>query len=863
MTRTNVETRVRRLHQRGVQATASGRPADGAQLLRAGLRLLGWTDEAPVVTAADLAALLLISLAHAEAERGRTGYGFELLDAAEALVNERERGILIQQRGLLLQRVGRDAEALAQLDTAVPLLEEAGQRLVLARTLLNRGSLHARAGRIAASTTDLERSAAIALEIGAPLLHAKAVHLRGYNELLKGDVAEALALFATAEHQYATHAPDYVPMVMAARARALLAVGLAREAGRDLDAALAAFARQRLSQERAEAELMRAHAALAADDADTARRWAARAATHFRSRGNDTWVALSELMSLRASAGAGLNACTGTVQASAQLHGTRACTRDRVLAARASALATRLRALGLFDDAEMADLLSARAMIARGRLVEARQRMRAAARGRSFGWLETLLTRRITRAELAYASGDRPRALREVRTGLGELHLYRSRIGSLDLRVGAAALGRELSRAGLRMALDGGSPRTVLAWSERVRAQAFRALPVRVEQSPQAAADLAELRHLRDLIRSAELCGRREPEASARCGELERRLRKEAWATPGAVGHLPHASAQALTDALSARDVALVSFIDDGERLAALVAIGDSVRLTHLGNRADITEAARRVQVDVDALAGRELPQRLAAAIHGSLNQHLDVLDRGLLEPLRPYLGDHALILIPTPALTAVPWAMLADLAGRPVTVAPSVSAWLAACARTGPPRSPDALLVAGPDLDHADAELDAIAQSYPTCRVLRGPAARVEATLNALPSSPIAHLAGHGHHETENVLFSRLDLVDGPLMAYDIAHLAAVPALITLSACDVGRSVAKPGDELLGFSAALLYAGGGTVVASVASVAHDTAARIMVRFHRATAGGCAPAEALAGAASGEPLMPFVCFGAG
>ena len=57
-------------------------------------------------------------------------------------------------------------------------------------------------------------------------------------------------------------------------------------------------------------------------------------------------------------------------------------------------------------------------------------------------------------------------------------------------------------------------------------------------------------------------------------------------------------------------------------------------------------------------------------------------------------------------------------------------------------------------------------------------------------------------------MLFSRLDLADGPLMAYDIQQLDSVPALITLSACDVGRAVVRSGDEHLGFTAALLYAG-------------------------------------------------------
>ena len=137
-------------------------------------------------------------------------------------------------------------------------------------------------------------------------------------------------------------------------------------------------------------------------------------------------------------------------------------------------------------------------------------------------------------------------------------------------------------------------------------------------------------------------------------------------------------------------------------------------------------------------------------------------------------------------------------------------------------------------------------------------------ATLRALDGAPLAHLAAHGHHERENVLFSRLDLADGPLMAYDVQQLAAAPRQVVLSSCDVGRTVVRPGEEILGFTAALLYVGTATVISSVARVADDDiAVGIMTGYHRSLRAGARPAEALASAARGEPFSPFVCFGAG
>ncbi len=136
-------------------------------------------------------------------------------------------------------------------------------------------------------------------------------------------------------------------------------------------------------------------------------------------------------------------------------------------------------------------------------------------------------------------------------------------------------------------------------------------------------------------------------------------------------------------------------------------------------------------------------------------------------------------------------------------------------------------------------------------------------ATLRALDGAPLAHLAAHGYHDRENVLFSRLHLTDGPLMGYDIQLLSAAPGQVILSACDVGRTVVRPGEELLGFTAALLYIGTATVIASVTRVPDDQAVGVMTAYHRALAGGTRPAEALAGAAAEAPFSSFVCFGSG
>ena len=133
---------------------------------------------------------------------------------------------------------------------------------------------------------------------------------------------------------------------------------------------------------------------------------------------------------------------------------------------------------------------------------------------------------------------------------------------------------------------------------------------------------------------------------------------------------------------------------------------------------------------------------------------------------------------------------------------------------------------------------------------------------LRALDGARLAHLAAHGHHDQENFLFSRVDLADGPLMAYDIQQLTTAPRHVVLSSCDVGRTVVRPGEEILGFTAALLYIGTETVTASVTRVGDDDAVGTMTAYHRLLAAGTRPAEALAAATADDPFSPFVCFGA-
>ncbi|GIG67535.1 CHAT domain-containing protein [Phytomonospora endophytica] len=834
----------RRLHADGKEAVNTGRLTEAVLRLREGLRVLGWFDGRSVSwdpAASAIAARLMVTLAYADAEQGDTEQGLRLLEDAEIHVADEDAGILFQQRALILRMAGHLHEALEDFARAKPLLVRHGQTTTLLALYLNRGAAYGDEGKYSAALKDFSDCYELADRLGETVWAAKAVHARGIVARHLGDVPAALASLEHARSLYEIHAPDMGPVLLAAQCHVLHSAGLLHEAVLRLEQATKGMSTLLQHHPLAIAEVLRAQLALEMDNPELASQQA-KAAEARGLRQGDLRLAVGAELVLRF-------AEFEFVPLSREM--ARDCER----------LASRHHELGQISDSDLAALLATRVWIGVGDILSAEATFSSVARARPSEHISVRLSRAQVRAELAIARGEPSRALASVRTGLAALQDFRSRLGSVELQVGAAYLGRKLAGSGLTYALGSGRAQTIFKWSERSRAQAFRLPPIRPAEDPEIADLLAQVRQLHDRIRKSDLAGELAREDKARCARLEKVLRERSWLATGPGESIPEYSAAQIRGELNRRHSALVSFLAHEGRMHALVLDG-KLRHVELGSSIDIEEAARRLVADLDALQGRRLPERMEEAIRSSIHHQTDWLADALFGEILPLIGDRDLIVVPTQLLSSLPWGLLPPLRGRPVTVAPSAAVWMAAATREWSSKGVP-LLAAGPDLTHAESELTQIASRYPQGTVLKAETATASATLAALDGAPIAHLAAHGHHEPDNVLFSRLDFADGPLMAYDIARLAAPPRHVTLSACDVGRSVVAVGDETLGFTAALLYAGTSTVVSSVARVAHDVARDVMVGYHRLIAEGVAPARALAEANAKHDLAPFVLFGAG
>ena len=287
----------------------------------------------------------------------------------------------------------------------------------------------------------------------------------------------------------------------------------------------------------------------------------------------------------------------------------------------------------------------------------------------------------------------------------------------------------------------------------------------------------------------------------------------------------------------------------------------DETTQLDLGERVPLDEILDGLRPDLD-MAASELPDSLAGVVRRQLGGRVDRLADLLVAPVLGAIGERQVVLTPSGVMAAVPWTLLRGFVGRPVTVAQSATSWLSR--RESPLRAGSAGLVAGPRVDRAEAEVLAVAHEWSQVEVLTGEQATAESVSRLAAGVDVLHVAAHGRHSAENPMFSGLELVDGPWYGYDIDQLRAVPDVVLLSACEVGASTVRWGEELIGMAGAWLHAGSRRVVASAAAVNDRAAFAALVRVHERLAAGDDPAVALADAVPAvspdAPPVPLVCF---
>jgi len=772
---------------------------------------------------ADVQATLGLTLGLA----GRTAAGLAALDAAVAHSSGVLEGQVLMRRGMLLRVLGRYEEALADLRRAVVLLHRGGDGIWEARARTHRFLVYRALGQTARADRDLAVAERRLAATGQEWESAMAVHNRADIAFQSGDLPGALGFLDAAAARYAALGVP-VPDLDIDRCEILLAAGLAAEAVAETEAAI-----QRLGRDGAQATKMAevlfaaAGAAQAAGEPELAARRAAAARDMFRAQRRHWWAARASFVLLQSRYRAG--------------------ERDGRLRAQLGRIADRLDQLGA-EEAPAAHLLVGRFCAEQGRLAEADRHLTRAARVRrrgpaflrSVGWLAQALR--------ADARGATRASLIACRQGLDAAEEHQRTLGAADLRAHAGAYGTELAAIGQRHAVHRGDARMLLVWSERWRATALTAPPVRPPDDLDLAQDLAALRDVSRRLDAARSVGAPTARLEQDRRRLEESIRRRTRRTPGA-GAPPgrsrrdeaathHGVVEELVAGLGEHRLVEITALDGV--LYAVTVVGRRLRLHRVGSVA----AAEREVDFARFLLGRLGHGRPPPGAFATLAAVGRKLQEALLGPAAADLDGGPVVVVPPGRLHAVPWALLPALRAVPVRVTPSAAIWLRA-GMARPPRRRRVALVVGPGLEGTAAEVAKIADGYPDAVLLSDGQATAQRTLAALNGAWMAHLAAHGVFHPQNPLFSSLRLDDGPLTVYDLGRLRRAPFRLVLSSCESGTVAPVGADELLGMVSALVPLGTVSILASVVAVNDAATTDVMVDVHRGLQNGASFADAL------------------
>ncbi len=794
-----------------------------------------------------------MSLSFVLALRGQTARALGEAERAAGLLSGDDVARVEAQKALILQRLGRLDEALRSYGVAADTFARLGQRAEAALVHTNRGVLHAYRGDFPAAEADLAEAQATYVELRLEVAAAEVGHNLGFVAARRGDVPAALARYDTAARDFQRLGVAR-PAALLDRCEALLQVRLLHEGRALAQAAVDQLEAAEMRIDLAEARLVLAQAALLAGDHAQALEVAQTARRSFVRQHRPGWAALARYAVVRAK-WLGGDAAVGTREA--------------------VQTATELEAAGWAVAAADARLIAARSALARGQADKAEAELVAVGSMRRSGPVDLRARAWHAEALLRLARGKERSGLAAVRAGLRVLEQHQASLGATELRVHAKSQAAELATLGLRVALQRGRPGPVFAWAERWRASLHRMPRARPPTDPVLAAALASLRQVVGDLQEQAAAGGETAGLLRRQAALEAAVKKQARHVPGSANEQLRRPPPVASLAQALADRALVELVELDAGLHAITVVDGRAQLRSLAPTHEVSCEVARLRFSLARLASGRGSAPTIGAYTAGLETSARRLDELLLRPLLSVLGERPLVIVPTGVLHHLPWAVLPSCWGRPVTVAPSATQWLAVSGRVDQPSREGTLLVEGPDCPSAGAEVADLAALVPGATALVGEQATVATVSAALGHADLAHVVAHGTFRSDNPLFSSLRLVDGPLTVYDLELLAHVPRLLVLSACDGGLAAVAAGDELLGLASALLAFGAHHVVASVAPVPEDLTRQLMVELHRRLAASTGPASALAeamtavqhhlppGDARRHALAGFTCFGAG
>lgn len=735
---------------------------------------------------------LRVRVAAMLAASGDSDLALQTLDEAETMLGA-SAWLAWYQRGLILHWAGRSDDALEWLRRAEPAAEAAGDRLTVAKLVMNRALAHAHVGDYEAAASDSIDAEQRCRELGELTLAAHALHNRGWIAARAGDLTEGWRLMHEAANEPSWTAP---PVLISDRAELAHAAGLLSESA---DLAEEAWVGQRAVGDdhgAAETSLLRARIALDLGDSETALDLASDTAATLRDQGRNALCGAAAAIEIAAQrdlterrpasgraelAGSAIDSWSDALER-VEAHPWRTVRLDGLIAAgELYMLAGRGEdAHRLFRNAEEDRMASGQP--------DVRHHVAGALSHRA-------RTGRVDSAQLdaAWNELEARRALRSV----------------YELRGDWGASTRLLTRVALPPLLDQGDAEGAIRWLERLRTlssptpddlliettAALRAVWMRRrEADPGSDSDDALVDHDEQAALEAELVDR------ARLAASEQPTR-----TPPTAPQL----------AKEVRDSQLVWIV-------TLPGGSWTITLT--------SEEARVTKIDRDRLHGDAT--RLASAMRlgqSDWRRAAGELDTTLgLTPA----SDRVVVIPVGTSVEDVSFGALPSLAPLRLRICWSGAHWLQTRATSDVQR----VTLAATGVEGSDRELELLSQVWPTATILRDASVTSANVLAGLASDDLVHIGAHGHLRRDNPMLSTLECADGPLYGYELARSTRLAGTILLWSCALGGARMPADVGVAGWPTLLAQSGCNALIAAPGALPSAPAPDLALEVHRGLA---------------------------
>ena len=285
---------------------------------------------------------------------------------------------------------------------------------------------------------------------------------------------------------------------------------------------------------------------------------------------------------------------------------------------------------------------------------------------------------------------------------------------------------------------------------------------------------------------------------------------------------------------------ALVEFVSFGEKLSVFVITGETIEyVADLADEDEIISLLEGLRFQFGALRyGTKSLERFMPELKTRADSYLQKLYKKLLAPVKPFLKNRNLLIVPAGSLHYVPFPALKDgkkylIEEKEVILSPGANVWQALSSKSGTVLKSAFLLgFSDGNIPLVDQEIESLKEVFEKTETYVGNEATFSNYKNRAEDFDVLHLACHGQFRPDNPLFSSLQLADGFVTVRDIVAQRLNAKLVTLSACETALNKVFAGGEILGLARGFLSAGASSLVLSLWTVNDEATALLMKDFY-------------------------------